>query len=181
MEILLAVAVLLLLFFGLRHRKKEEKQWIKEDRFDESGDWLDKRPGERGTFGSLDLEMETDRKDLRRQVKINELSQIFKNYFWENHPDFQNVSDENFRKKFPFLKNEIANFIALAEKMATGFAPADLEFLPGQQPEKHPLKKQVLDFSFENFPKLLDLEIEVIKKLDLAAERLVSKVLVDVV
>ncbi len=42
------------------------------------------------------------------------------------------------------------------------------------------LKKVILDFAFERFPKLLDLEIESIQKIDQQVEQLVSKLLSEV-
>lgn len=177
MEILFAVAVIALLYFGLRSRKKQDEKWLKEERHDESGAWVDKRSGERGTFGSLDEEREKERLQLNVQGKVSDLARLTRTYFFEQHPDFETLSDEKIKQFIAFNKVQVASFVEKIEAVTSG---ARLE-TPGNPtgPETHrlALKKQILDFAFDNFPKLLDLELEAMRQFDCAAEFLASTLL----
>lgn len=177
MELLFGLAVITLLILGWRSRKKQEKDWLKEERHDERGAWVDKRAGERGTYGSLDAEMEQSRQSVRKQNKINELARVVRTYFFEQHPDFHALSDEQIKKHIAFSKTQITGFVSIVEKVTNDVA-SDLPNHPARQ-EQHrsALKKLILDFSFDNFPALLDLELEVMKKLDRLAEHLANTLL----
>ncbi len=180
MEIVFAVLVLLLIIAGLRNRKKEKKEWVKEERYEESGDWLDKRSGERGTYGSLDEEMEANRLHIGLQSKINALAQQIQNTCFTQHPDFHTRSNEQVKKHLAFCKAEIRGLFeqmdALIQSRPINIAEKDL--VPNDL--RVVLKKQVLEFSFESFPKLLDLEIEQIRQFDTAAEMLAQKILAEI-
>jgi len=177
MGILFGLVILALLIFGLLNRKKQKKQWIKEEHHDESGAWVDKRAGERGTYGSLDAEMEQSRQSVMRQNKINELTRLVRTYFFEQHPDFHSLSDEQIKKHIAFCKSQITGFVDTIEKITNDFASDLPDNSTQQDPHLLALKKQVLAFSFDNFPKLLDLEIEVTKKFDRLAEHLATNLL----
>ncbi len=177
MGILFGLLVLALLILGWQSRKKQKKEWLKEERHDESGAWLDKRAGERGTYGTLDAEMEQSRQSVSKQNKINELARLVRTYFFEQHPDFHTLSDEQIKKHIAFCKSQIAGFVGTIEKMPNDFDSDLPESSP--QPDLHilALKKQILAFSFDNFSKLLDLEIEVMKQFDRLAEHLATNLL----
>ena len=177
MEIAFGLLVLVLIVLGLRNRKKEKKEWVKEERFDESGAWIDKRTGERGTFGSLDEEMEADRQYIARQSKISELALAIQTFCFAHHPDFPNLSDGQVKSHLAFCKSEVAGLVEQIENLTKGRGIAVAEGTFGVNDPWKTLKKQVLDFSFDRFPKLLDLEIEQIQKFDLATEHLAKKVL----
>jgi len=176
MEILFGVIVLALLIFGLRARKKQDAAWLQEERHDESGAWMDKRSGERGTFGSLDDEMETERQKLSRQGKIAELTRLVRAYFFEQHPDFHSLRDAQIKEHIAFSKAKIATFGDTVESALNGSLP-DFPEIATQDAHHVALKKIILDFSFGNFPNLLDLEIDVIRKFDRAAEHLADALL----
>ncbi len=181
MEIIFGIVVLVLIILGLRNRKKEKSSWIKEERYEESGAWIDKRSGERGAYGSLDEEMEANRLFIAKQSKINELTVNIQAFCFAQIPDFHKLSEESLQKHRAFCKSEITGLFEQIDQLTTGRQanvadasyPAN-EFRAG-------LKKQVLDFSFDRFPKLLDLEIEAIKKFDLATEQLSERVLGEIV
>ncbi|MDO8365953.1 MAG: hypothetical protein Q7T20_04085 [Saprospiraceae bacterium] len=180
MEIAFGLLVLALIILGLRNRKKEKKVWIKEERYEDSGDWIDKRSGERGTYGSLDEEMEAKRLHLAKQGKISALAQSIQTYLFEQHADFQGLTDDNIKTHLAFCKSEISALFEKIDQLIAGrvISMAAVTFLPSAF--RSALKKLILDFSFERFPMLLDLEIEEIKKFDLLAEQLANKVLLEV-
>ena len=114
MELLFGLAVIALLILGWRSRKKQEKDWLKDERHDESGAWMDKRAGERGTYGSLDAEMEQSRQSVSKQNRINELARLVRTYFFEEYPDFHLLNDEQIKKHIAFSKTQIT--IALPQR-----------------------------------------------------------------
>ncbi|MBC7777273.1 MAG: hypothetical protein H7246_17705 [Phycisphaerae bacterium] len=178
MEIAFGLLVLALIILGLRNRKKEKTAWVKEERYDESGQWIDKRSsGERGTYGSLDEEMEAKRRYIAKQSKISELAQIIQAFCFAQHPDFPSLSDEQIKRHLAFCKSEALGLFEQIEILTNGKEINIAETAFPADNLRTALKKQVLDFSFERFPKLLEAEIEQIKKFDLAAEYLASRIL----
>lgn len=180
MEIAFGLLVLALIILGLRNRKKEKKEWVKEERYEESGAWIDKRSGERGTYGSLDEEMEANRRYIAQKSKISELALALQSFCFAKRPDFQSLSDRQIKQHLAYCKSEISALFDLAENMikdqAAGIAESD--FSPNEPSVA--LKKQILNFAFERYPKLLDLEIELIQKFDLAAAHVASKILAEI-
>lgn len=177
MEILFALLVLALLVLGVLNRKKSKREWIKEERHDESGIWIDKRSGERGTFGSLDEEMESNRKYIAKQAKVSELAQIMQHFCAIQTAEYQKLSSEKTPRFFAFCKSEADWLLGHVENF-TRDQPgsiSNIQYPPN--PLRDNLKKRVLDFSFEHFPQLLELEIEQIKKFDNAAEQLSERTL----
>lgn len=177
MEIAFGILLLLLIILGLRNRKKEKKTWVESERFEESGDWIDKRSGERGTYGSLDDEMEANRKFIVRQGKISELSLAIQTTLFNQSADYQNFNDTQLKQHLAFCKSEFTGLFDLIDAWISGRSPlmAVSHFAP--DPILDILKKQVLDFCFERYPKLLDLDIEQIKRFDEAAAQVAGKIL----
>lgn len=177
MEILFAVLLALLIYLGWRSRKLRDQQWLNEERYEESGDWLDKRASERGTFGSLDAERESERRDLRREVKINQAAKIFEKFFTENSSkNFEGTTADDRPNRSDNFKTAARKFIELAEQTAAGAVPAT-----SSQPDALPatlqiLRKELLHFAYENYPQLLELEIETIQLFDRATGELVAGV-----
>lgn len=177
MTILFALLILLLLIVGLLNRKKSKKEWVKEERYEESGNWIDKRSGERGTYGSLDEEMEANRLYISKQRKINESAQAVQGVLFKQHPNYQELSLEKQKTHHSYCKTEIAGLFDRIELLKQGkFQQAEAPILPPHA-IRTLLKKQILAFSFEAFPELLDLEIEEIKKLDNAADQIAERIL----
>lgn len=176
MEILFGLAVLVLLFLGLRHRKKQDKKWLREERHEESGAWIDKRAGERGTYGSLDAERERERQVLSRSSGAADLVWTIQTYCFEHYPGFYTLSDEQVKKFMVFCKKQASAFVETIGAMPdiqlrAAAAIADPEARRAE------LKKIILDFTYERFPRLLELELDVIKKLDLLAGHLAKDLL----
>jgi hypothetical protein len=181
MEIFIGLLLLALLAWGLRSRKKERTTWLKEERYEESGAWLDKRSGERGTFGSLDDEMEQERRSLRSQSNAKELSHLVRSYCLGAYPGFSSLADEPTQRCLGFIQKQAAAVVGAIEKMLeTGAPPPPLSPPQADAPHCLALKKKVLDFSFDRFPKLLDLEIETIKKFDAWTEQIVASILAEI-
>ncbi len=182
MEIAFGLLVLALIILGLRNRKKEKTAWVKEDRYDESGNWIDKRSsGERGTYGSLDEEMEANRQYIAKQGKISALAQIVQAFCFAQHADYPSLSDEQIKRHLVFCKSEALGLLEQIENLLNGRGISIAETALPADNLRTMLKKQVLNFSYEYFPKLLDVEIEQIKKFDLAAEHLANRVLGEIV
>jgi len=179
MEIVFGLIVLVLIVFGLRNRKKEKKEWVKAERFEESGDWIDKRSGERGTYGSLDEEMEANRLFIAQKSKVSELTQAVQSFYFAQYPDFQTLTDAQIKSHLAYSKSE---FFRLFDQIDVLLKGRDIqltasEFLPDTL--RSALKKVVLDFSWVQFPKILDLEIEKIRQFDIAAEEVAGRLLGD--
>lgn len=169
METLFGLAVLVLIILGLRYRKKQKREWLKEERFDESGAWIDKRAGERGTFGSLDEEREAERQRQSRTGKIEALAWLLQNWVFEHYPGFHTLDDKHIREYLAFNKTQATTFIGVIGSLLQDQMPDAPARLPEENTLNLTLKKQILNFSYEEFPKLLDHELEAIKRLDLIA------------
>lgn len=175
-ELFLGLAVLVLLVLGLQRRKEEKKRWVEEERYDESGAWIDKRAGERGTFGTLDEEMESNRQYIARQAKTVELARLAQNFCFERLPDFHRLSETGLREHFSRCQSEASMLLLVAEKIAQGTAPGPVPASDGANDRAISLKKIVLSFLYAEYPRLLDAEIEQLKHLDLAAGHFAERV-----
>jgi len=165
MGYLFGFLILALLAAALLHRRREKKTWLREERHEESGAWVDKRPGERGTYGSLDAEREAERHALSRQGRINDLALHIRNYAFEHIPDFHARSDADIRGFTAFARSEAGRLFAVAEVMLTGQAP-ESSAETYADPHATALKKRILDFLYEQYPNLLDLELDTIRQFD---------------
>ena len=127
MGIAFGLFVLVILIVALLNRRKQNKAWVQEERHDESGAWVDKRAGERGTYGSLDAEMEQERRKLKRQGQVTELSRLIRDYAFEHYPGFHSLSDAQIKAYSTFVKNQVAQWLAVVEQLPK--LAADLCFL----------------------------------------------------
>lgn len=180
MEIAFGLFVVVVLVIGLLNRRKSNKAWVKEERYDESGAWIDKRTGERGTYGSLDVEREQERRELVQQGRILELSRRIRDYAFEHYPGFHTLSDAQIRDYNTFLKKQVAALPSVITQMLDGTFPGAEAKTPGENTHIQAVKKLILDFAYAEYPALLDMEIEALKQLDRFAEAqsgaLVSKI-----
>lgn len=166
MGIAFGLFLIVVLIVALLNRRRQNKAWVQEERYDESGAWMDKRAGERGTYGSLDVEMEAERRDVKRQGQVNELARLIRDYAIEHYPGFHALSDDQIRGYTSFAKTQVAPFVAMAEQMLTGYKPNAGAQPPSEMPHAQAVKKLMLDFSYRHYPALLDLEIEAIRNFD---------------
>jgi hypothetical protein len=153
--IFFGIAILSLLVIGLYRRKKEEKNWVKEERYEESGDWLDKRAGERGTYGSLDREREAERAEIYHTGRIQELIR-----------DIEKEMDWIPGRHTKLIREKMDDLALLAKNIIAGKTPtAPLDITAsGEQADN--LKKIILDAFFDLFPSLLNADIQHIKSFD---------------
>ncbi|MEO6036902.1 MAG: hypothetical protein ABIQ93_00730 [Saprospiraceae bacterium] len=154
----------MLLIAGLVSRKRRSKAWVREERYEESGNWIDKRSGERGTWGSLDEEMAQERGQVVRQGRVVELAEIIRQYAATQVPGFAALPEEQVRAFRHQTRIEAAKMLATIEQISLGKVPvaatAAGEFLYDA------LKRQMLDFAYRHYPALLDLDIDTIRQLD---------------
>ena len=175
MNFLLSLLFLALLLAGIFYRRKEKKEWVADERYDDSGKWIDKRPGERGTFGSRDEEMEQERLYVSRQGRINELTRLIRDYAFENIPDLYTKSDEEIKAFSGQARNMAHQLIATVEQAQTGKMPPGTAAQPVEGTAA--LKKLILDFTYRNFPKMLDQDLEIIKAFDAYIDGLSAEVI----
>lgn len=180
MEIAFGLIILVLIVVGLRNRKKAQKAWVKTERFEESGDWIDKRSGERGTYGTLDDEMEANRQYIAKQGKINELAQQIQQYCFKQIPDFHSLNNEQLKQHLSCCKSELTGLFGWVENQSPAHKAGSTPAQSSDASHRVALKKIILDFAFERFPSLLDLEIEQIQYFDGMADRVADKVLAEI-
>jgi hypothetical protein len=166
MEMLFGLFVLVILIVGLMSRKREKTKWVREERYEESGDWIDKRPGERGTRGSLDKEREEERHGLTRQGRINDLALLLRTYVFEHYPGFSDLADDRIRLFHTFARSQAARMVAEMEQLRNGSLPEALAAHAPADPFTDALKKHIMDFAYRNFPQLLDLDLGTIRHFD---------------
>lgn len=177
MEILFGLIVLALIILGLRHRKKQDRKWVQEERYDESGAWIDKRAGERGTYGSRDREMEQERKRTSRSGKIEGLASLMQNHCFGQYPGLFSPGDASTKRWLVFNREKAAAFVDMIGRLLEGRTP-EMPDLPAQNDAgRDALKKKILNHAYEQFPELLDLDLDVIKQFDRMAGQLADTML----
>lgn len=177
MEILFGIVILALLIWGLMNRKKERREWIKEERYEESGNWIDKRSGERGTYGSLDEEMESNRKWISIQGKANELARMLQSTISTQIIEYQEFDPEKQKQYVDWLKTETSKLFRHMEELKAGKYTQPDHPASNLHPLAVPLKKQVLDYCYAQFPEMLQLDIEVLKSWDQTCHHWCGKIL----
>lgn len=163
--ILFGLLILVLLAVGLTRRKKSNRAWVKEERYEETGHWVDKRPGERGTWGSLDAEMTRDRQQLVRQGRTVELAELLRAYASAHAPGFAELPEDQVRAFRSYTRTQAGQMIATIEQIRDGQAPAAVTSVADAQ--NTALKKQILDFAYRQYPALLELDIDALRGFDL--------------
>lgn len=172
MGVLFGILILALLTVALYNRRKQNKNWVAEERYDESGAWMDKRAGERGTYGSLDALRETERQSLGRQSRIADAALDMRNYAFEHIPGFHERSDAQIRAFTSSAKALMTRFFDTIDGLKNGQPLQTPDAPPAEDPHSNALKKIMLAAAYAQFPWLLDQEIEVLKRLDLVAGQL---------
>jgi len=165
MEILFGLIILVLITVALLNRRREKKTWLREERYDESGNWIDKRAGERGTYGSLDAEREAERHTLTRQGRINDLALDIRNFAFEHIPGFHERSNADIKAFTTEARNRANQLFSVIEALKTGQLP-ETKDATLDDPRTQALKKYILHFSYEHYPWLLDQDLEAIQQLD---------------
>jgi hypothetical protein len=153
--ILFGTAILLLLIVGLYRRKRQEKEWVKEERYEDSGTWIDKRAGERGTYGRLDHERELERSHLYRTGRIQELIR-----------DIEREMDWIPGRHSRAIREKLDELVALVNLILEGKLPSTPPELTAQDTRAQDLQKIILSTFFEIFPGLLNADIQHLKLLD---------------
>lgn len=166
MEILFAFVLLVLLLLGWRNYRKERSQWLREERYEESGNWLDKRAQERGTYGSLDQEMEEQRRNHRTQAARTELQEMVWMHLLDNSPTLPDAPQAQLIEVKSTLRAWASDVVNMTECLLHHQdQPPEKIAIPHSE-ALLALKKKVMDFLFDFYPALLGLEIEEIKTLD---------------
>ncbi len=173
--ILFGVLILVLLAAGLTRRKRSARAWVKEERHEETGHWVDKRPGERGTWGSLDAEMTQDRQQLVRQGRVVELAELLRAYSLAHQPGVGDLSEEQARIFRSYTRKQAAQIIAMMEQLKNGQVPVAITTVV-HSPHSA-LKKQVLDFAYRHYPALLELDIDTLRGFDAVVGQWVEEVM----
>lgn len=173
-EIAFGLLILALIFLAFYHRRKQNKAWLREERYEESGAWIDKRSGERGAYGSLDALREAERHGLSRQSRIADASLDIRNYAFEHLPGFHERSDEQVRDFTKKARAQVSQLFDIIDQMKNGKMPEAPDTAPADDPHVQSFKKIMLDAAYAQFPWLLDQEIEALKQLDKVAESLAA-------
>lgn len=173
-EIAFGLIILVLIVLAFYNRRKQNKTWLKEERYEESGDWIDKRAGERGAYGSLDAIREAERHGLSRQSRIADAALDIRNYAFEHIPGFHERSDEQVRDFTAAARARVSQLFDSIDKMKNGQTPATPDTAAAGNAHAAALKKIMLDAAYVQFPWLLDQEIETLKQLDKIAENLAA-------
>lgn len=158
--------ILAILLIALYNRRKENKAWVQEERNEESGDWIDKRAGERGTYGSLDAEREAERHTLTRQGRINDLALDVRNFAFEHLPGFAESSDEQLRVFTALARERVGALFNTMDALKKGQPPVTPESPVAEHPQGPALKKMILDACYKNVPALLELDLDLIRQFD---------------
>jgi hypothetical protein len=164
MGIAFGILVLVLLILALWNRRKSDKAWIKEERYDESGVWIDKRAGERGTYGSLDAEMERERLYVSRINRINDLARLIRDFAFEHVEGFHLRSDAEIKNYLLFAKRQAEQCVLAAEQALQSPKPTVDSATP-EEPAAQ-LAKNIRAFLFQAYPELLGLDLDVLRALD---------------
>lgn len=165
MQLIFGLAILILIAIALYNRRRQHKTWVAEERREEGGGWIDKRASERGAYGSLDAEMEAERHALSRKGRINDLALAVRSYAFERVPHFHTLSDEQLKTFTAFARARSAQLFDQIDALLAGRLP-EPEAGIAQAEQGPALKKLIMDFCYEQFPGLFDLELDAIKHFD---------------
>ncbi len=161
MELYFSIAILLLLVLGLWQRNKKEKALRQDEAADESGEWIERRSGERGTYGMLDRERETARKHIHYQSQIDELALLVRRWFFESYPGYHALEDHRLRGHTQFCKAQLLDFARQLPVLPKAVDP------PAMTHTGDPTLCQIIrQFSFQLYPGMLDLDTESLQRLD---------------
>ncbi len=166
MQLIIALVILILIVAALLNRRRQRNSWVAEERRDESGNWIDKRSGERGAYGSLDAEMEAERYALTRKGRINDLALLLRSYAFEQVPQFHTGSDDQIKAFTTLARNRASQLFGQIDALLAGRMP---EAEPVQTPvdEHQPaVKKLIMEYCYEQFPALFDMDLDRIKHFD---------------
>jgi hypothetical protein len=169
MEILFAILVVALLIAAFAGRRRQKKQWLQEERREESGDWIDKRPGERGTWGPLDQERERERLSIARESRITALAELLRNFAIDRYPGFHQLPDDRLRAYYALARTRATEMIAAMEQLRLNRLEEPPAATSSSDPLSPELKKHLLEFAYHNFPDLLNLDIETLRRFDSVA------------
>jgi hypothetical protein len=163
MGVAFGLIVLILLLAGWYYRRQQRKTWVAEERFEESGDWLDKRAGERGTYGSLDAEMEQARLSVRHRGRSIELTRLIRTFAFESVPGFADRSDAEIREFNQLAREQATLLLRVFESGQLTDAPVSRRAADGVS---ETLKKHILQYAYQEYPTLAERDLEWIRALD---------------
>lgn len=169
MGIAFGLFVLVIFIVALYNRRKQDKAWVADERHEETGHWIDKRAGERGTFGSLDAIREAERSSLSRQGRIGDVVLDIRNYAFEHIPGFHERSDEQIRAFTAAARTQVSRLFDILDTWKNGRAPEAPESAAADDPHSRALKKIMLDAVYAQFPWVLDQDIATIQQFDRVA------------
>jgi hypothetical protein len=161
---LFAVFLMVILGIALYRRRLDRRTWVRAERREERGDWLDKRRGERGTYGSLDDEMELARQSVARQGRTMEWVRLIRDYLFEHHNGFHRLSDEQLRTWSAIQKTAAVHALDIVDRYRGGKSMPPPPIDPSADSGTMALK--MLDFLYREYPDLLEREVEQLKELD---------------
>jgi hypothetical protein len=166
---LFAIFILVILVVAVLRRRRERREWVRDEVLDDSGSWIDKRAGERGTYGSLDAERERAGQERSRQGRATELAQLVRTFAFEEIPDFHERADDRIKAFNASVRQQAGDMVDTLERIRTG-QPLEPAAASAAQHALTPLlKKRLLDFAYAQYPALLDLDLEAIRQLDARA------------
>ncbi|MCC6460447.1 MAG: hypothetical protein IT260_08255 [Saprospiraceae bacterium] len=181
MEIAFGFFVLVIFLVAFYQRRQTRKTWVAEERQEERGDWIDKRAGERGTYGSLDAEREQERKTLAQQGRAIELARLVRTYAFDHYPGFHELSDAQLKAFSAYARLQAAQLIEILEALLAGRG-LNQQSAAAASGNVHAgaIKTILLDYAYAQFPALLDLELETIKALDQQAAGMADALLANI-
>jgi hypothetical protein len=153
MQIIIAIGIIVLLILAFYYRRRDNNQWRKEERYEESGEWLDKRSGERGTFGSLDREQEAERKAIYHKGQIRLLENLL-----QEIPNVLKTKD---------LRQVAQSILDCAQGLLNGKKTPAPDMVAALPPYLADFHKRVLAFIYAEKPAMLDLEVDQLKAFDI--------------
>lgn len=166
MGIAFGLFVLVIVIVALYNRRRENKVWRNEERYEESGNWIDKRSGERGTYGRLDALQEAERHALSQQGRVNDLMLDIRNYLFEHLPDFHTLSNDQLKAHTAFGREQIARLLPAIEALKKGRAPESAVAAQQDNPHRKAIQKLLLNFAYKQAPELLELDLSLIQAFD---------------
>jgi hypothetical protein len=156
LTLLFGCLVIALLGIGWYRRRQEDRAWYQQERHEESGEWIDKRPGERGTYGSLDREREAERAAVFQAGRTRALAESMCRFLQMSATPLPAA-----------VLQKAGRMMQLAETLATAkmiALPPNVSILEEEQ--VHALKKHVLDILYDYYPSILDADVQQIQYLD---------------
>lgn len=114
-EIVFSVAIIGLLFLAVKNRKKEKKEWIKEERDEERGKYWDN--SEQDWSSKKEQERFQERREIYQDASVKLLKKQIMTFVYDENPDLVDLDTKGFNQLDAIIAQNAQNILREVEKI----------------------------------------------------------------